>query len=207
MLGRPVERALGNGRFWEIYFSSGVIGGLLQAGLGLLFPAYFGFPTVGASAGVSGLLAAFCLLYRDAVIRIMFVVPVRAWYVLIGSLVIAAFFVIVPSQPGIAHAAHLGGLLAAIGYFRWILNRERRLFNWRPYAETRRANRELESALKRRAPQLRSRATRETEPSSDEFISKEVDPILDKISAHGFNSLTEREKKILDAAHKKMAKP
>ena len=39
-----------------------------------------------------------------------------------------------------------------------------------------------------------------------EFISKEVDPILDKISAHGLQSLTERERKILDAARKKMEK-
>jgi hypothetical protein len=40
----------------------------------------------------------------------------------------------------------------------------------------------------------------------EEFISKEVDPILDKISAHGIQSLTERERKILDAARKKMQK-
>jgi hypothetical protein len=33
-----------------------------------------------------------------------------------------------------------------------------------------------------------------------------VDPILDKISAHGIQSLTDRERKILDAARKKMAK-
>ncbi|MEW6160504.1 MAG: DUF6576 domain-containing protein [Verrucomicrobiota bacterium] len=41
---------------------------------------------------------------------------------------------------------------------------------------------------------------------SDEFISREVDPILDKISAHGIHSLTERERKILEAARAKMAK-
>jgi hypothetical protein len=39
-----------------------------------------------------------------------------------------------------------------------------------------------------------------------EFISKEVDPILDKISAHGIHSLTDQERQILDAARKKMAK-
>jgi hypothetical protein len=33
-----------------------------------------------------------------------------------------------------------------------------------------------------------------------------VDPILDKISAHGIQSLTERERKILEAARSKMAK-
>ena len=41
---------------------------------------------------------------------------------------------------------------------------------------------------------------------SDEFISQEVDPILDKISAHGLQSLTERERAILQAARAKMSK-
>jgi hypothetical protein len=42
-------------------------------------------------------------------------------------------------------------------------------------------------------------------PTGD-FITKEVDPILDKISAHGMQSLTDREKRILEAARAKMAK-
>ena len=37
-----------------------------------------------------------------------------------------------------------------------------------------------------------------------EFISREVDPILEKISAHGIHSLTERERKILEQARDKM---
>jgi len=40
----------------------------------------------------------------------------------------------------------------------------------------------------------------------DEFLSKEVDPILDKISAQGIQSLTERERKILETARNKMGK-
>jgi hypothetical protein len=42
--------------------------------------------------------------------------------------------------------------------------------------------------------------------SPGEFISKEVDPILDKISAHGLQSLTPQERKILEAARSKMQK-
>ena len=37
-----------------------------------------------------------------------------------------------------------------------------------------------------------------------EFISKEVDPILDKISAQGIRSLTEKERKVLEAARKRI---
>ena len=40
--------------------------------------------------------------------------------------------------------------------------------------------------------------------SKAEFLSQEVDPILDKISAQGIQSLTEREKRVLEAAKRKM---
>jgi predicted DNA binding protein len=52
---------------------------------------------------------------------------------------------------------------------------------------------------------LRS-VSKEEQPLSDDFISKEVDPILDKISAHGIHSLTDKERKILEQARAVMAK-
>jgi hypothetical protein len=41
---------------------------------------------------------------------------------------------------------------------------------------------------------------------TDEFVKNEVDPILDKISAHGIQSLTPREREILEKARAKMTK-
>src|SRR5216683_8422179 len=64
VFGREVEAALGRKSFLTLYFCSGVIGGLFQAALGkalagmLYNPSYLG-PTVGASAGAFGLVAAF----------------------------------------------------------------------------------------------------------------------------------------------------
>ncbi|HXB58706.1 MAG TPA: DUF6576 domain-containing protein, partial [Candidatus Acidoferrales bacterium] len=42
--------------------------------------------------------------------------------------------------------------------------------------------------------------------SPAEYLQKEVDPILDKISAHGIQSLTAREREILEKARSKMNK-
>jgi membrane associated rhomboid family serine protease len=209
IFGRPVEMSVGKGRFWEIYFLSGTFGGILQAGLGLVIPTYFGGVTMGASGGVFGLLAAFCLLYRNSTIRLFLCIPIRAYHFLVGSLAFALFFVLVPSQPGIAHAAHLGGMLGAIGYFHWFLSRERRLFDWRPYAAVlrRRPNRQLRrgrSAAPKRGTRRRSTGDGPEELPPGEFISREVDPILDKISAHGIQSLTPRERQILEAARSRM---
>lgn len=208
MFGRPIESALGNGRFWEIYLAGGTAGGILQGTLGLLSPAHFGGVTMGASAGVAALLAMFCLLHRHAVIRLMLIIPVKAFHVLIGSLAIATFFVLVPSRDGVAHAAHLGGMLAAIGYYQYIMGRERTLFNWRPYAgvAARPAKvvkfRRERSARRRRPP----RVEEEPDVSPTEFISREVDPILDKISKEGIQSLSPQERQILERARSRMGK-
>ena len=39
----------------------------------------------------------------------------------------------------------------------------------------------------------------------DEFISREVDPILEKISAHGIHSLTDTERKVLESARSRLS--
>ena len=111
--GGPVERILGSRRFLLAYLGSGVAGGLLEAILMSAFPSAFGPMVVGASAGLEGLFAIFALLHRDVIFNVFFILPVRAitlYYVLGG---ISLFFTLVPSAlgSGIAHAAHLGGLL------------------------------------------------------------------------------------------------
>jgi hypothetical protein len=62
----------------------------------------------------------------------------------------------------------------------------------------------LVSAAPRRAWRNAGKPVEDLPPA--EFISREVDPILEKISAQGIHSLTERERQILEAARNKMAK-
>ena len=42
--------------------------------------------------------------------------------------------------------------------------------------------------------------------SSEEFVRAEIDPILDKIAREGMQSLTRRERKILESARELMQK-
>ncbi len=203
-LGRPVEDMLGKARLLEVYFGSSFLGGLLQALLGVAIPAYFGGPVLGASAGVCGLLAAFALLLGDRTILLMFFLPVRARTLLNIALAMAVFFVLVPAEPGIAHAAHLGGLLGGMAYMHWIVRRERRLFDWRDYRARSRDRELVVTPARSPAPRKRREKQVEEELPPGEFISREVDPILEKISAHGIQSLTERERKILERARAKM---
>jgi hypothetical protein len=51
-----------------------------------------------------------------------------------------------------------------------------------------------------------AKAQADPEAPADDFLTREVDPILDKISAQGIQSLTERERRILEAARERMGK-
>jgi hypothetical protein len=54
---------------------------------------------------------------------------------------------------------------------------------------------------------MRRQAGASDAQSAGDFMESEVDPILDKISAHGIKSLTERERQILEAARKHVRRP
>ena len=213
VFGRAVEEVLGARNLLVLYLTSGVLGGLLQM-LGELIlerilPDHVGGAVVGASAGVFGLVAAFATLYpeRPLTLLLLFIIPVnmRAKYLLLGSALLAVYGTVFPFG-GIAHAAHLGGMFMGIAYVRQIVHWQWNWLNFRrpprrvPPREMVRVNAGEASVWLRRPT-----ATPEELPPA-EFISKEVDPILDKISAHGIHSLTERERKTLEAARKKMEK-
>lgn len=206
--GRYVEERLGKGRFLTLYFISGVVGGLFQSLLAFLFPYHFPSAVVGASAGVMALIAAFALMEPESPILLFFILPLRAKYLLYMELAVSMFFTIVPSDPGMAHAAHLGGILFAMGYMRWGLNLSHSMAEWNPFQRKIRRERLMKAAKVIPSSKLRRKSGSDTPTDlpSEEFISKEVDPILDKISAHGIQSLTERERAILQAARNKMSK-
>ena len=203
--GRFVEERLGSQALLKLYFLAGICGGALQAALGLIVPVYFGsVPTFGASAGVFGLIAAFALMEPESAICVFFVLPIKAKYFLWISAGIAAIFTLVPAQGGsYAHAAHLGGILAGVAYMCW--DARRPVVNWDPL-QGRRRKRQLVQAAAQVARWRSSREQSTAELPPEEFISREVDPILDKISAHGIHSLTPRERQILEAARSKIAK-
>lgn len=205
--GRYIEMRLGAANFLKLYFIGGLAGGLLQSLLGLAFEDRFGGPVIGASAGVVALFAAFARLEPNAEVLLWFVLPVKARHVLIFSLVVAVVFMVLPTSGGIAHAAHLGGLLAGVIYIHGEFYR-RPLFA-RTRAATRARSRQPEFAKTASAsgsywvtPHAPANEPEAVPP--EEFISREVDPILDKISAHGIQSLTTRERKILESARKQM---
>jgi membrane associated rhomboid family serine protease len=191
--GRPVENAFGGKRFLTIYFVSGVIGGLVQMLFALLIPSFDG-PVVGASAGASGLVAAFAVLNWNQPFTIfLYFLPVtmRGKTLLWVSIALAVVGMLTPSN--VANAAHLGGILTGFIFARHLINR-----SWSPPSgENRMAFLEFFARRKKAKKDA-------ADLSAEEYLQKEVDPILEKISAHGIQSLTAREREILEKARSKM---
>ena len=81
-------------------------------------------PTVGASGGVFGILLAFGMYFPRRQVMLLFPpIPMRAWVMVIVYGVIELYFGITGTQQGVAHFAHLGGMLG--GYLMIVKRRGR----------------------------------------------------------------------------------
>jgi len=121
MFGAPLEYTWGQRRFLA-YFVVCVLGaGLCQLAVGSWAVAQGGaaYPTVGASGGIFGLLLAYGMLFPNQ--RVMLLIPpipmrARTLVIVYGAIELLLGFT--GLQPGVAHFAHLGGML-----FGWLLIR------------------------------------------------------------------------------------
>lgn len=204
VFGHDVEHSLGTRRFLILYFGSGILGGLCQLLFGLTLPSRFSGPVVGASAAAFGLAAAYARLFPDRILLLFFIIPMRAKYLLVLTALLAMLGMLSPGD-GIAHAAHLGGLVTGLVLVQSGLEWDWGWLRFLGSGSRSSSTRSHEPGFSK-SP-WRNTATRDlNDLPPEEFLAKEVDPILDKISAEGIQSLTERERRILQAARDKMAK-
>jgi membrane associated rhomboid family serine protease len=190
VFGSVVERMLGGRRYLTLAFASGAVGGVVQVLTAIIWPGLFGGAVVGASACAFGLVAAFAMMLpeQELTMLIFFVIPVRmrAKTLLLLSLVVALMGIIFP-MGNIANAAHLGGMAMGWFYVKKIIRHPALL------------------GVAEEQPYYRSEPVRDAGRTADDFDGGDVDAVLDKISARGINSLTTRERAILEAARKRMA--
>ena len=141
MFGRTLEMELGSQRFFTYYMVCGIGAALIQLGVSYAEYAHLldaagvyaasrllAIPTVGASGAVFGLLLAFGVLHPNNRIMLMFppVVLKAKWFVLIYGL-IELVFGMSGYQAGVAHFAHLGGMIWGFGLLYW-WKKQRKIF-------------------------------------------------------------------------------
>ena len=113
MFGSEVERYAGPWRLLACYFASVITAALAQLLVSSL-PGAPWQPTLGASGGVFGLLLAFAMMFpHRKVIPLIPPIPMPAW--LFATLYAAAEFLfgVTGTLSGIAHFAHLGGMIGS----------------------------------------------------------------------------------------------
>jgi membrane associated rhomboid family serine protease len=114
MFGGMVERVIGSRRFLWLYFAS-----VLAAAVVQLIVVSFAMdtnvgPTIGASGGVFGVLLAFALLFPNSRVYILPIpVPLKAWVMVAGYALVELASGVFGTNQGVAHFAHLGGMLGA----------------------------------------------------------------------------------------------
>ena len=203
MFGCVIERVWGPKKFLFYYLVCGIGAGLSQELVQMLMSSYS--LTIGASGAVYGILLAFGMTFPNERIFIFpLPVPIKAkWFVCIYA-GIELFSALGSAGDGVAHMAHLGGMLFGfllIRYWQKHPGSDFDLNSGRLFFDGLKRNFE-----QRRGPQQPRQRTGGKQADMDYNARKrqsqeEVDRILDKIRKSGYDSLTKDEKqRLFDAS-------
>lgn len=238
MFGCIVERTWGAKKFLTYYIVCGVGAGLFQelaqfaqfyliasehiphftlaqtmkvanasaAGLNL-------WTTVGASGAVYGILLAFGMLYPEERIFIFpLPVPIKAKWFVMGYAAIELFMAYSSTGDGVAHLAHLGGMVFGFFLIRYWRRHPDIRYSRRSgqqFFDSMRASWERRTGRKDRGGVFTNSANTRHESDWDynarrKAEQERMDEILDKIRRNGYESLTREEKQqLFDASNRK----
>lgn len=117
MFGSAIERVFGARRYLTYYFVcvvSAAITQLVVAGASGTF-----YPTVGASGGIFGLLLAYAIYFPNNRIMLLFPpIPMPARVFVLIYAVLELYLGVTGTQAGVAHFAHLGGMIGGFAMLR-----------------------------------------------------------------------------------------
>jgi membrane associated rhomboid family serine protease len=126
MFGSRLEWLWGTDRFLRFYFITGIGAAICSV---VVTPSST-IPIIGASGAIFGLLAAYGLLFPDETLLLYFVIPIKAKYFVLLLGVFTFWMSLSSSGTGVAHVAHLGGMLFGWAYLRWFGDGR---FRWRGF--------------------------------------------------------------------------
>jgi membrane associated rhomboid family serine protease len=199
--GRLFVEYLGSDKLIALYVLGGLTGGLLYIGMYNTIPYFIAQPStlVGASAAVYAVVTAVATLLPNYTFFLLFLGPVRIKYIAAFYIVIS-FLGSVGSNAG-GNIAHLGGALIGFIYMKQLQGG----VNWGNWITvTIDWFKDLFKPRARVKVSYRKENTTEQKAKGKPAVSQdELDAILDKISAGGYESLTKEEKEKLFNASKK----
>lgn len=210
MFGGAMEQTWGARKFLLFYFVCGIGAGVVQEVIQLvqmynMLGAFYSVPwssTVGASGAIYGILLAFGMTYPDSEMIIFPIpIPIKAKYFVFFYAAIELISGVAGSSDGVAHFAHLGGMLFGfilMMYWRHGVGRMNLgggpSFGWFKGAQRRKPKMEVHYGSREYEFEYNMRNKERT---------AEIDRILDKLRQSGYESLTvDEKKKLFDASQK-----
>lgn len=230
MFGSVIERVWGPKKFLFYYIVCGVGAGIVQelvqygsymaqglaayqyvnmGGAQISMDSYINlWTTIGASGAVYGILLAFGMIFpNERLFIIPFPFPIKAKWLIVGYIAIELFSAMSGPGDGVAHMAHLGGMLFGFLLIRYWRNhpdssqRFGRSYGQEFFDNLRRKYEERQRNQRMHAEQTkweeRRRETDEEYNQRQRQNQEEIDAILDKIRKSGYDSLTKEEKQKL----------
>ena len=235
MFGSVIERVWGPKKFIFYYICCGIGAGFVQelvqyvnysieglaayqyvnaGGVHMTTDAYINlWTTIGASGAVYAILLAFGMIFpNERLFIIPFPFPIKAKWLVAGYIVIELVSAMSGPGDGVAHMAHLGGMLFGFLLIRY----------WQKHPDSsqrfgRSRGQEFFENMKRRYEQrqqdqhinhMHAEETQRRCETDEEYNARkrqnqeEIDAILDKIRKSGYDSLTKEEKKkLFDQSH------
>ena len=172
-----IERHWGRREFLFYYFFTGIGAGLCS----FIMAFRSTIPVIGASGAIFGILVAYAIMFPETIILFFFIFPMKIKHAVLVLAGINLLGALSSPNAGIAYFAHLGGGLFGYLYLKseWL---KRQISYWSP----------LNLSLWRRRKKLDKKQMAEKE------LDREVDTILDKVSKYGMDSLSRKEKEILE---------
>jgi len=128
IFGSMVERVIGEKKYIVLYFVCGVGAAVFHLMLTSLLHG-INVPMVGASGAIYGLLVAYAMLFPTSKMTLLFPpVTLSAKWMVVAFAAIELFTGVIGTREGIAHFAHLGGMVFGFLLF-YLWKKSGRLFN------------------------------------------------------------------------------
>ncbi len=112
--GPIVERKIGSKKFVVLFLGSGIAAGFAQIAIGYLAGPIR--PLLGASGAIMAVMGILTVLNPELQVRLYGIIPMPLWVLTIGYAALSTLGMIGGAAGGIAHGAHLAGLLIGVAY-------------------------------------------------------------------------------------------
>ncbi len=195
--GRIVGDLIGDRKILPLYLIGGLAGGVFFL-LWVQFSGYTGY-AIGASGAVMCFVLAAAFLSPDYNMRLLFLGDVKLKYVAVGILMIDILFYSAGNPGGTS--AHIGGAIMGGLYVAMLQSGRDITAPIQRFIEYLGKKRSVAARPKMQVVYNKKRPER-VEPPRELDVQEQIDAILDKINATGYDSLSKEEKEFLYEASK-----